>query len=609
MPARDQEYLEELSDGLHSLLISEEFTDVEFLVGEERFHAHRVVLCAASSFFRKLLTGKFQEGADALEAIPMDMCTSETFRMILDYLYRGSVTSISRSNAADLLRAADQLCIDRLVSYALNFLQDENIENSNVWDLLQLADSIGSLSVLRDSCVQFIAGNLSDFLSHSPNPLCGLSEACVYSTVAAALSLTQKTFENAAAHSHSLCQLCQAVCSWANDAWEQPGCLDSSHSAASVYKKLAGRRYSDIPVPAVAFSFTISETSSDSDGKTKQWDSDEFEAGGFSWSLHVNRSSEWYVAYLVPQSLSDALHGQCFAAFSISIEDPKMADRQFECATCNMSHYGRAGWGRLNTFQIAVAEELGAGFVNEGTLIVSAAVKVDPILALCTAAAALEFNQDPVGILTTFPCELCTSVMLTSDLLGIKSEEELLRIFTELHQDVDAEKLPGMIEEFIPTLRLPNIPVKTLLDAAKSSTVLQGSANFKEVLQKHFKVGVTTASTCGQAAWTLNQWSLRGTEAQPVPANDIVSVEALVDWMLRPVRDSPEQSELRRQLEEAHAEIEALKRAATTQRNAQDGERDCSACGQQVPLNAFSGKQGRKRCFECFRESQKRDPA
>ena len=32
MPARDQEYLGELSDGLHSLLFNEDFTDVEFLV-------------------------------------------------------------------------------------------------------------------------------------------------------------------------------------------------------------------------------------------------------------------------------------------------------------------------------------------------------------------------------------------------------------------------------------------------------------------------------------------------------------------------------------------------------------------------------------------------
>ena len=120
---------------------------------------------------------------------------------------------------------------------------------------------------------------------------------------------------------------------------------------------------------------------------------------------------------------------------------------------------------------------------------------------------------------------------------------------------------------------------------------------------------------------------MRDTEAQPVSANDTVSVEALVDWMLYPVPGSPEQSELRRQLEEsraaasteqselrrkleeAHAEIEALKRVATTQRNAQDGEGDCSACGQLVPLNAFCGKQGRMRCLVCFRDSYMKDPA
>ena len=109
--------------------------------------------------------------------------------------------------------------------------------------------------------------------------------------------------------------------------------------------------------------------------------------------------------------------------------------------------------------------------------------------------------------------------------LGIKSEQELFGIFRELHQNVDAGELPGMIEEFIPTLRLPNIPVWSLLDAAKSSSVLQGSAKFKEALQKHFAGSFTPGRTGGQVVGTSKQCSVRGREAQPVSANDVVSVE------------------------------------------------------------------------------------
>ena len=109
MPARDPEHLEALGDALHTLLRGKEFTDVKFAVDAEEFAAHRVVLCAASPYFRKLLAGGFQETtADApAAAIPLEICGPQTFGMVLEFLYCGTVGAIDRQCGCELLRAAD----------------------------------------------------------------------------------------------------------------------------------------------------------------------------------------------------------------------------------------------------------------------------------------------------------------------------------------------------------------------------------------------------------------------------------------------------------------------------------------------------------------------
>ena len=134
MQARDPACLEEL----HAMFLSNEFLDMEFFVDEESFKAHRVMLCAVSSYFRKLLAGEFQEGTHASKAISMEAYTPETFRMILEYLYHGTVTAISCCNAKALLWASCASSVLSATCYPMTFVLDGHIDNTNVCDLLLL---------------------------------------------------------------------------------------------------------------------------------------------------------------------------------------------------------------------------------------------------------------------------------------------------------------------------------------------------------------------------------------------------------------------------------------------------------------------------------------
>ena len=160
MAPRDDEYCHVLGDSLYGLLRDKVLADVKFAVQSREFDAHRAVLCAASPYFRRLLAGFREATAEPPATIAIEVCVPETFEMVLEFIYCGTATAIGRRNVCDLLRAADQLCLDRLVTYAANFLLDGNIDATNVYDLWSLAGRVSSRASLRDSCLRFISDNI-----------------------------------------------------------------------------------------------------------------------------------------------------------------------------------------------------------------------------------------------------------------------------------------------------------------------------------------------------------------------------------------------------------------------------------------------------------------
>ncbi len=184
-------------------------------------------------------------------------------------------------------------------------------------------------------------------------------------------------------------------------------------------------------------------------------------------------------------------------------------------------------------------------------------VKVDAVLQLCVAAATLQFNRYSRQIVEAFDASVL-STMLSSDSLGIDSEEELLSILA-------GAKVDRKAEELLVHVRLASIPFARLLTVAQTSPRLQQSAAFKDLLKKllKWKFGKASrpaASPAAAAAATAVQAarSMRCLQSQVALPSDAVSVDALVEWLAAPMPIQAELSETKRRLDEALARIASL---------------------------------------------------
>ena len=64
------------------------------MVNSEQFHAHKIMLCAASRYFHKhIMESKLPQGMDngAMIFICTDKVTHRQMSQILDYIYKGEI--------------------------------------------------------------------------------------------------------------------------------------------------------------------------------------------------------------------------------------------------------------------------------------------------------------------------------------------------------------------------------------------------------------------------------------------------------------------------------------------------------------------------------------
>lgn len=523
-------HLETLGESLYELLSDQVLTDVTFLIGTEKFKAHRIVLCAASPYFRQLLTGEFMENKnnhvhdgkgqkadDNIITLNDFGGGPETFNTILEFLYRGKVTTLTCSNACTLLRIADQLCIRQLVLYVSKFLLDGHIDKDNVRDLLLLTDQVSSLeSLLSVSCVQYMVANFSELLGADPYLFDGFKMKHVYGIVAKVFPLCLD--------SDRVCQLWNAVSS----CYKAKNILEETPSA--IYKCLMLRRWSSYDVfgavgTNIGFDFLVTGIPI-----KKYWRSDKFEAGGSTWNIHVKRQDDYYGAFLylvLDNKTRAAWDIASFATFSICAVDRKNENRRHQCipVSAHVFHRPAMSWGRDQMVCIALLEDPQSGFMQQGELLFRVEVKVDPILKLCVAVSVLKFNlSDALGM---FNKELLSDVLLpilSSDSLYIESEEELISIITKSDMDENVR------EKLYTAIRLHDVPFSRLLSLVQSTPQLQQSTTFKDLLKKMIKGAIVPSSPAAPPT------PPRGWRTQSVPPGDTVCVEALVEWLTTTTR-------------------------------------------------------------------------
>ena len=140
----NESHLSRLSSGLNQLRQQALFCDVNIIVGDQRFPAHKAVLSSTSDYFHGMFTSGFQESTMSEVNVPG---TKECFAQILDFAYTGyftlslqTVTDILKMACYMVMNEAMELCADYL-RYAIDHLSIEDC-----YDIWSSASNHGNLS-------------------------------------------------------------------------------------------------------------------------------------------------------------------------------------------------------------------------------------------------------------------------------------------------------------------------------------------------------------------------------------------------------------------------------------------------------------------------------
>lgn len=149
-------YSENLARVLSSFRKEQIFCDATLIVEGRKFHTHRNVLAASSSYFHKLFLQQSHKKKKSQVSVVIPEIPLSIAEELLQYLYTGLV-ELTTSNVQGLVRAAIILDLARLKDLGCEFLQNElNVENCV--GTFQFADR-NQCTALRKASKDFINEN------------------------------------------------------------------------------------------------------------------------------------------------------------------------------------------------------------------------------------------------------------------------------------------------------------------------------------------------------------------------------------------------------------------------------------------------------------------
>lgn len=153
--ASHSSYLLKMLNNLNELRLDKRFCDVELIVGDKIFHAHRAVLASSSPYFHAMFAGNLCEKNQ--HQIEIHNVQSYIFEILLNFIYSGQVKRINQNNVQDLMVAADMLELNEVVSECTRFLCKE-LHALNAIGIYRFAND-HNLTELRYAASQFIEHN------------------------------------------------------------------------------------------------------------------------------------------------------------------------------------------------------------------------------------------------------------------------------------------------------------------------------------------------------------------------------------------------------------------------------------------------------------------
>ncbi|XP_061390585.1 BTB/POZ domain-containing protein 9 [Musca vetustissima] len=163
-PRTDEIELTELfSSQMAQLCLNEDYSDVCFIVENQRLPAHRVMLAARSEYFRALLYGGLSESTQNEIHLKVPV---EAFKSLLRYIYSGhlSLAQMDEDNILDTLGLANQYGLSELELSISDYLR-QYLALGNVCAILDAA-RLYNLEKLTKVCLTFMDRNAADILQH-----------------------------------------------------------------------------------------------------------------------------------------------------------------------------------------------------------------------------------------------------------------------------------------------------------------------------------------------------------------------------------------------------------------------------------------------------------
>ncbi|XP_078597464.1 kelch repeat and BTB domain-containing protein 8-like [Branchiostoma floridae x Branchiostoma japonicum] len=155
---QDESYLHSFLGSVGDLQKAGVLQDVVLEVEGRRFPCHRLVLSAASPYFRAMFTSDMAESRQktvVLQGLDAGICGE-----ILIYIYSGTL-HVTLDKVQPLYQAADLLQLAYVRDTCSSYMA-MNVEHSTCVDLYKFAD-VFSLDVVRKPCLQLIHRNFVEF--------------------------------------------------------------------------------------------------------------------------------------------------------------------------------------------------------------------------------------------------------------------------------------------------------------------------------------------------------------------------------------------------------------------------------------------------------------
>ncbi|XP_078572532.1 kelch repeat and BTB domain-containing protein 8-like [Branchiostoma floridae x Branchiostoma japonicum] len=165
---QDESYLHGFLGTMSDLQKAGVLQDVVIEVEGRRFPCHRLVLSAASPYFRAMFTCDMAESRQ--KTVVLQGLDAGMFGEILSYVYSGTL-HVSLDKVQPLYQAADLLQLDYVRDTCSSYMA-MNVEHSNFVDLYKFAD-VFSLKAIRGRCLHLINRNFVEVASSEE--FCSLS--------------------------------------------------------------------------------------------------------------------------------------------------------------------------------------------------------------------------------------------------------------------------------------------------------------------------------------------------------------------------------------------------------------------------------------------------